>query len=210
MLEWYRLNANYLDTLQETRELLLHIFSAVTGSTGFIYQNQSISIKQPWKILSVAKAFEKFAGWNPLTRWDEERFELDLINKVESALPQDRPCVLIDYPAPAAALAKLKPDNPLVAERWELYMGGLELANAYTELCDPVAQRKRFEECAAKRAALDKEIYPIDEPFLQALEKGLPPCSGIALGIDRLIMLLCNTTRIQDVRAFAQYPGKGF
>ena len=208
MLEWYRLKADYHDILQESRELLLHTFSTVTGSTSFIYQNQSISIDQPWEILSVAEAFRKFAGWNPLTEWNEARFELDLINKVEPSLPQDRPSVLIDYPAPAAALAQLKPENPLAAERWELYIGGLELANTYTELCDPVVQRKRFEECAAERAALGKDVYPLDEPFLQALEKGLPPCAGVALGIDRLIMLLCNTSKIQDVRAFAQYPGE--
>jgi len=210
MLEWYRLNTDYLDILQETRELLNFTFDEITGSSEFIYQGQKISISQPWEIISVNDAFLKHAGWSPVTDWDENRFEMDLINKVEPALPPDRPCVLIDYPASAAALACIKHDNPLLAERWELYIGGLELANTYTELCDPALQRARFEACAAERKTLGKEVYPLDEPFLQALEKGLPPCSGIALGIDRLIMLLCNAVAIQNIRIFAQQPGEEF
>ncbi|MFA7172362.1 MAG: EF-P lysine aminoacylase EpmA [Kiritimatiellia bacterium] len=208
MLEWYRLNADYHDILRDTRELLLHTFASVTGATSFSRQGHCIDLDQPWEVMTVAAAFECFAGWNPVTNWDENRFELDLMRKVEPSLPQDKPCVLIDYPAPAAALARLKSENPLVAERWELYLGGMELANTYSELCDPALQRQRFENCAATRAALGKEVYPLDEPFLQAIEKGLPPCAGIALGIDRLTMLLCGADGIQSVRAFAQHPGE--
>lgn len=210
MLEWYRLNADYQTILQETRDLVLDVFMTITGSAEFTYQSQKISLQTPWHVLTVANAFEEFAGWNPVTDWDEERFELDLMRKVEPALPRKVPCVLTDYPVQAAALARLKPGNPLVAERWELYIGGLEIANTYSELCDPIAQRQRFEACAAERAALGKEVYPLDEPFLQALEQGLPPCSGIALGFDRLIMLLCDADSIQEVRPFAQAPGEMF
>jgi lysyl-tRNA synthetase class 2 len=210
LLEWYRLNADYQTILQDTRELLLHTFRTVTGSSEFTWQNHTVSLEHPWKVITVAEAFEEFAGWNPVTEWNAERFELDLMRKVEPELPANTPCVLTDYPAPAAALARLKPENPLVAERWELYIGGLEIANTYSELCDPAAQLQRFEACAAERAALGKELYPLDEPFLQALERGLPPCAGIALGVDRLIMLLCNAAEIQDVRLFAQKPGETF
>ena len=112
--------------------------------------------------------------------------------------------------APAAALARIKPDDPTVAERWEVYIGGLELANAYTELCDPVAQRKRFEIAAAERRELGKVVYPMDEAFLSALECGLPPCGGIALGIDRLVMLACDEPDISEVRPFCQRPGEMF
>lgn len=210
MLEWYRLNADYNDILLETQELLKYTFKSTVNSTSFVYQGKKIALEDEWIVSTVAEAFETFAGWNPVSHWDEERFELDLLNKVEPALPEDRPCVLIDYPAPAAALARLKAENMLVAERWELYIGGLEIANAYSELCDPVLQRRRFEVCAEERAALGKELYPIDEPFLQALERGVPPCSGIALGIDRLIMLLCDTRHIQEARFFAQNPGEMF
>jgi len=210
LLEWYRLHADYQTILQDTSDLIRQTFMTVTGSHKFTYQKQTISLAQPWIVITVAEAFEEFAGWNPVTDWNEERFELDLINKVEPALPANSPCVLTDYPAPAAALARLKPDNPLVAERWELYIGGLEIANTYSELCDPAAQRIRFEECAAERSALGKEVYPLDEPFLKALERGLPPCAGIALGIDRLIMLLCDTSDIMDIRLFAQTPGETY
>jgi len=108
---------------------------------------------------------------------------------VEPALPKDCPVVLKDYPAELCALARLKPDNPKVAERWELYLGGIEIANAYSELTDPVEQRARFEHWGEQRRALGKEVYPIDEEFIQALET-MPPASGVALGVDRLLMPL--------------------
>jgi lysyl-tRNA synthetase class 2 len=91
-----------------------------------------------------------------------------------------------------------------VAERWELYLGGLELANAFSELTDADEQRRRFEACAAERAAAGREVYPLDRPFLDALEAGMPPSGGIALGIDRLTMLLANVPAIQDVIAFSE------
>ena len=207
MLEWYGAERNYIDILHETRELILHTFQHVRGSAGFSYGGNPISLDCEWRIITVAEAFKEFAGWNPVFHWDEERFEKDLVEKVEPALPRDRPCVLTDYPAPVAALARLKPGNPLVAERWELYIGGLEIANTYSELCDAALQRGRFEQCARERETLGKAVYPLDEPFLQALEEGLPPCAGSALGFDRLVMLLCDTPDIADVRLFAQQPG---
>ncbi|MFO7936663.1 MAG: EF-P lysine aminoacylase EpmA [Kiritimatiellia bacterium] len=210
MLEWYRVDADYNDILKETKNLLIHIFKTVTGAGEFHYQNRWISLEQSWNIMTVAEAFKRFAEWDPVATWDEERFENDLVKKVEPALPKNRPCVLTDYPAPAAALARLKPDNPVIAERWELYIGGLEIANTYSELCDPVQQRDRFERCAAERASLGREIYPRDDAFMLALENGIPPCAGSALGFDRLIMLLCNAPAIQDVRLFAQNPGELF
>jgi lysyl-tRNA synthetase class 2 len=110
--------------------------------------------------------------------------------------------VLTEYPAAAAALARLKPGDPAVAERWELYIGGLEIANAYGELTDPQAQRARFLACAEARRALGREVYPLDESFLGALEAGMPPSGGIALGVDRLVMLLCGAESIEEVRSF--------
>jgi elongation factor P--(R)-beta-lysine ligase len=208
MLEWYRRGCGYLEILDETGELLRRVARDTTGSTDLVYRAEHIALDEPWTVLSVAQAFEQFAGWNPAAAWDEERFERDLLERVEPALPRGRPCVLKDYPARAAALARLSPQNPLTAERWELYLGGLEIANAYGELCDARQQRERFEACAAERAALGREVYPLDEPFLQALERGLPPCAGIALGFDRLMMLLCDAAEIGEVRLFAQKPGE--
>jgi len=208
MLEWYRTNADYTDILRDTEALLAHVFQTVTGQTSFTYRGQAIDLSRPWHCHTVREAFEKWAGWDPVADWDPDRFDLDMVGKVEPALPQNKPCVLTDYPAPAASLAHLKADNPHVAERWEVYVGGLELANAYSELCDPAAQRARFLMAAEERRALGKEVYPLDEPFLEALAHGLPPCGGIALGVDRLVMLACDAADIDDARAFCQRPGE--
>lgn len=208
LMEWYRTEADYTDILRDTEALFAHVFLNVTGGTAITYQGTAIDFDKPWHCLTVREAFRKWAGWDPVAAWNPDRFDLDLVSKVEPSLPQDRPCVLTDYPAPAAALARLKPHAPAVAERWEVYVGGLELANAYSELCDPTAQRARFEEAAEARRRLAKDVYPIDEPFLAALEQGLPPCGGIALGIDRLVMLACDTNEIAEVRPFCQRPGE--
>ncbi len=203
MLEWYRAGAGYRDILADCEGLVRHVAAAVIGSTRLVYRGVAIDLAAPWMRLTVREAFRRHAGWDPVAAYDPDRFDLDLVNLVEPALPRDRPCVLLDYPAPAAALARLKPDDPAVAERWEVYLGGLELANAYGELVDAPAQRVRFEACAEARRRLGKEVYPLDEPFLRALESGLPPCGGIALGVDRLVMLLCDTDDIADVRVDA-------
>jgi lysyl-tRNA synthetase class 2 len=152
--------------------------------------------------LTVAQAFSAFAGWDPVAAFDAERFDPDLVNKVEPHLPLEHPVILMEYPAAAAALARRKPDNPLVAERWELYIGGLELANAFSELTDPAEQRARFATCAAERRAMGKPVYPPDEEFLSALDNGMPPSAGIALGVDRLVMLLAGAASLGEVLPF--------
>ena len=208
LLEWYRAGADYTDILRDTEAIFSRVFQTIAGSETFTYRGRRIDLTRPWHCLAVRDAFRTWANWDPVADWDPDRFDFDLVSKVEPALPQDKPCVLTDYPAPAAALARLKPHDPSVAERWEVYVGGLELANAYSELCDPAAQRARFVETAEARRRLGKEVYPLDEPFLAALEQGLPPCGGIALGIDRLIMLACDAKEIAEVRPFCQRPGE--
>lgn len=205
MLEWYRTQANYLDMLRDTEDLVRCVLSE-----SFTYQGQPIDLSTPWLRMTVRDAFLRWAGWDPTVTWDANRFDLDLVSKVEPSLPRQRPLVLMDYPAPAASLARIKPEDPTVAERWEVYIGGLELANAYTELCDPVAQRRRFEIAADERRSLGKAVYPMDEAFLSALASGLPPCGGIALGIDRLVMLACDAADIAEIRPFCQRPGELF
>ena len=207
LLEWYRAGADYTRSLRDTEALLAHVFSALNGSPACRYRGRDIDLSPPWHVHTVRDAFLRWAGWNPLATWDADRFDTDMTSKVEPALPQDKPCVLTDYPAPAAALARLKPADPRVAERWEVYVGGLELANAYSELCDSAAQRARFLAAAEERRALGKEVYPLDEPFLAALERGMPPCGGIALGVDRLVMLACDTARIAGARHACQPTG---
>jgi elongation factor P--(R)-beta-lysine ligase len=121
--------------------------------------------------------------------------------QVEPHLGFERPCFITDYPASMAALARRKPGFPELAERWELYVDGLELANAYGELTDPVEQRARFLATAALRRAAGREVYPLDEDFLQALET-LPPCGGIAVGVDRLLMALVEAKDIAEILNF--------
>jgi len=190
MLEWYRANADYMDVLEDTKALIRNVSEGRDFGPG------------GWKHLSISEAFLEFAGWDPVGHYDEDRFNIDLVEKVEPALKQlGGAIVLIDYPVEAAALSRRKPDNPRVAERWELYLDGIEIANAYSELTDPAEQRRRFEECAEQRTALGKEAYPIDEAFMQSLEK-MPPSGGVALGVDRLIMLLCNGESLDAVLPF--------
>jgi lysyl-tRNA synthetase class 2 len=123
------------------------------------------------------------------------------LEAVEPRLGFPKPTILYEYPASMAALARLKPGNSLWAERFELYVAGLELANAFSELNDPTEQRKRFEEEQKLRDRLGKPVYPIDEELLQALAQ-MPSAAGIALGVDRLIMLFCDAPTIQEVLTF--------
>ena len=144
------------------------------------------------------EAYLRWAGWDPVEAWDQDRFDFDMATKIEPNLPKE-PLFLTDYPAPAASLARLKSDDPRVAERWELYVDGIELANAFTELVDPVEQRRRFELAREERRALGETDYPLDEEFLDALAR-MPPSGGVALGVDRLVMLACGASSIADVQ----------
>jgi elongation factor P--(R)-beta-lysine ligase len=146
LLEWYRANAGYLEILADTKALLAFLATELRGATDFTWQGKPLSFAQElWEKHTVSQAFIQHAGWDPATTFDPDRFDLDLVTRVEPALPADRPVVLIDYPAPLAALARKKPADPYRAERWELYLGGVEIANAYSELTDPAEQRARFE-----------------------------------------------------------------
>ena len=203
MLEWYRTEADYITILKDTEALVRAVTREVLGSSKLTFAGTVVDIDLPWERIAVSAAFRRYAGWDPLDGFDGDRFDLDMVNKVEPALPRDRGVVLIDYPAEVAALARRSAADPRVAERWELYLGGVELANAFSELTDAGEQRRRFEACAAERAAMGREVYPVDRPFLAALEAGLPPSGGIALGLDRFVMLLANASDIRSVIPFA-------
>lgn len=202
MLEWYRSDAGYLDILADMRRLIPFVCKAVLGSTRIGGGGETIETDSGWETWKVADAFRRFAGWDPLAAYDADRFDLDTVSRIEPNLPKDRPVVLMDYPPEAAALSRCSAGPPPHAERWELYIGGLELANAFTELTDATEQRRRFEECAEERRRMGKPVYAMDEEFLAALERGLPPCGGVALGVDRLVMLLAGASDIEEVRAF--------
>lgn len=205
MLEWYRAEAGYRDVLADARALLVDVAREVLGRPTIEFRGETINLDAAWHCITVRQAFLDAAGWDPFEAFDADRFDLDLVEKVEPSLPRERPAVLIDYPAPLAALARCRAETPPVAERWELYIGKVELANAFGELTDPAEQRRRFEACAEARRRLDKPVYPLDEAFLAALETGLPDCAGVALGIDRLTMLLADADSVSEVQAFPEF-----
>lgn len=205
MLEWYRARANYLDILADTQALIRHVAETVLGKTTIEWQGRVVRLDDEWLVMKVRDAFMQWAGWDPIKAYDADRFDVDLIEKIE---PRIRTCptpfILTDYPLEAAALARRKPGQPAVAERWELYLAGIELANAYSELVDPREQKERFETSARQRREAGLAVYPADHAFLAALEHGLPPSGGIALGVDRLVMLLADVPTIGDATAFRE------
>jgi lysyl-tRNA synthetase class 2 len=136
------------------------------------------------------------------TAWDDLFFQV-FLDRIEPRLGRERPTFVFDWPAPLAALARRKPDEPRLAERFELYAGGLELANAFDELTDPVEQRARFVAESALRRQRGRAVYPLDEKLLEALAR-MPPTSGVALGLDRLVMLATGSTDIRHIVAFAE------
>ena len=207
MLEWYRAGADYMGILRDAEELVGRVAREVIGGLALPRGAQRIDLTAPWPRRRVADAFRDAAGWDPVAACDPDRFDLDMVGKVEPAFPADRPTVLLDYPIAAGALAAAKRGSPGVAERWELYIAGVELANAFTELTDAAEQRRRFEECAAQRRAAGRTVYPLDEAFLAALAEGMPACGGAALGIDRLAMLFAGEDSLDAVLPFRDEDG---
>lgn len=207
MLEWYRANANDRTILGDLKKLICDAAASVNGTYTLSFQGTEIDLAGTWELITVRDAMKRFAGWDPVTHFDADRFDFDMAEKIEPALPKDRPCVLVDYPAPAASLARLQPDDDTVAQRWEAYIGGLELCNAYGELTDSIEQRRRFEAARAKKIAVGETPMPLDEDFLTALHN-MPPAGGAALGVDRLAMLLLDIPDIADVRAFCPPVGQ--
>jgi lysyl-tRNA synthetase class 2 len=202
MLEWYRAGADYLDILADTKALVVHVAREVLGTTDLVYQGAGLALWPVWETFRVAEAFREFAGWDPSTGFDQDRFDLDLTRRVEPRLPRHVPVVLLDYPLEVAALARAKPDAPRLAERWELYLAGLEMANAYSELTDPEELQARFHVWARQRHQRGCTRLPPDRRFLEAMESGLPASGGIAMGLDRLLMILCNAASLDEVLPF--------
>ena len=199
LLEYYRVGKNYLDLATETEALVALLADTILSTRKLTYRGRTIDISPPWPRLSVHEAFVKTCGWNPVTVDDPERFDFELATKV-AALSDTRPLILYDFPAKMASLARLKPGDVSVAERTEIFIGGLELANIFSELTDPAEQRRRFENELIVAHERRKNTN-VPEDFLEALAK-LPETAGGALGIDRLAMLLCDAASIDDVTAF--------
>ncbi len=201
MLEWYTAGSTYLDVMDQCEELVRFVARNIGRDHYVSFQGSRISLKQPWPKASVAEAFDRFASLPMDVALRENRFDELMGLEIEPRLGHDRPIFVYDYPAQCAALARLKGDDRSVAERFELYIGGLELCNGFSELTDPVEQTMRFEREQERRRFAGKKVYPMPEKFLHSLQD-MPAAGGNAFGIDRLVMLFADTLNIDDVVAF--------
>ncbi|GHU00286.1 EF-P lysine aminoacylase GenX [Alphaproteobacteria bacterium] len=227
MLEWYRAGADYHAIMADTVALVRGCFAAC-GVEAARHGQMSCLVACEWEKLTVAEAFLKYAGMDIMAtidspdnpdpdpasiraeaarigvsytesdRWEDIYFKI-MLDRIEPYLGQGRPTFLCEYPAQMAALARRKPSDRRVAERFELYMAGLEVANAFSELTDPAEQRARMESDMAAKARLYGSAWPVDEDFLAAIAHGLPETGGIALGVDRLAMLITAAPKITDI-----------
>ena len=222
LLEWYRANASY-ETLMDDCVAVLAETAQAAKAGHFSFRGRTIDPLLPPERLTVAEAFLRFAGIDVLASLDGEAgrqilasaaqsagvriadddswndiFSRVLAERIEPHLGNGRATILYEYPMPQAALARAKPGDARVAERFELYACGVELANAFAELTDAAEQRRRFEHAMAEKQRIHGECYPIDEDFLAALTQ-MAPASGIALGFDRLVMLASGAQRIEQV-----------
>ena len=195
MIEWYRKDATYLDIAEDLKSLVSRLMSLM-GREDF--RRKTEDARDCFVTLSVRDAYRECAGWDPWESWDQDRFDFDMATKVEPAIREMGGGVfLTDYPPQAASLAKLRGD---VAERWEFYFDGMELANCFTELCDADEQARRFAAAKEARKRLGEADYPIDEDFLARLPQ-IKSAAGVALGVDRLVMVLTGAKSIAEVRA---------
>jgi len=221
MLELYQALADYEDMAALTEELVVEAASAVCGTTELTYQEQPLSLAAPWRRITYFGGIADVTGhaWDPSMPLDEARrlgadagVEIQSswgVGKIAAEVFEARvepglwqPTIVMDYPKEISPLAREHRANPDLVERFEVIVAGNELANAFSELNDPVEQRRRFEAQVEARLAGDTEAHAMDEGFLRALEYGMPPTGGMGLGVDRLVMLLTNQASIREVVAF--------
>lgn len=224
VLEWYRVHADYFDIMKDCEQLVVDIAKTLGKRKTLMYQGTQINLTPPWERLSVSEAFKKYAfidfdafldenkarqiskrkGYRveENNTW-EELYNQIFLNEVEKYLGQGRPTILYDFPSAVAALSQRKTSDPRFCERFEFYIKGLELGDCYGELTDPTESKKRFEFQMKEIVRLGKTSYEYDQDFIDALKVGLPKCSGIAVGVDRLAMLFADVTDITDVLFFS-------
>ncbi len=219
ILEWYRVGANYMDIMKDCEDLIGFIRPGLLASKGQAF----IDLTPPWERISVAEAFKKWTGINFDEFLDEKKarviasqkgYEVEegttwealynqiFLNEIEPHLGQKKPTIIYDFPAAMGALAKKKTSDPRFAERFEFYIAGLELGDCYSELTDWGEQEERFKRELREIKRLGKTAYDYDHDFIEALKFGLPECSGIAVGVDRLVMLFSDTKNIADTLFF--------
>jgi lysyl-tRNA synthetase class 2 len=223
LLESYEAYAQLEDVMQLVEELFRHVCARLYGTESFTHQGETINLAGPWKRLPMLEGIRQYAGVEPEAfnslesalaamkqlglPTEQEHMVGGIIEKIHERFVQPnliQPTFITDFPIETSPLAKKRPDNPNLTRRFEGYVGKQEVANAFSEINDPLDQRERFEGQVKMRAAGDEEAHPMDEDFLRSLEYGMPPTGGLGIGIDRLIMILCDEPSIRDVLLFPQ------
>ena len=199
ILEYYAVNWDYMQLADFTTRMIAEAFKAVTGSSVTEYRGKLLDLSQV-EYITVGEAYRKYADADCF-ELTPEKFDELMVLKVEPQLGNGKLTVLKDYPVEYAALSRRSAKDTRVAERWEIYACGIELGNAFGELTDPAEQRRRFALANEVRRRNSMRSYPEPEEFYSALERGIPESSGCAIGVDRLVMLLCGADDIADVRA---------
>ncbi|MFC1860058.1 lysine--tRNA ligase [Chloroflexota bacterium] len=227
MLETYEAYADYNDVMEMLEEMVYQVSRQVLGTGDVKFGDDTINFKLPWRRITLRDAVKEYSGIDFVkypsaellrAKMEEVGVEVDpdknwakLVDDLLKTLVRPRlvqPTIVFDYPVSMSPLAKTKPGEERVVERFQTMAGGLEIANAYTELNDPIQQRERFEEQLKERQGEDEERWTIDEDYLLALEYGMPPTGGLGVGIDRLVMLLTNQQAIREVILFPQLREK--
>jgi lysyl-tRNA synthetase class 2 len=227
MLESYEAYADYNDVMNMLEEMVSSVSQEVLSTTKIKFGEDTINLKPPWPRITLRDAVRKYSGIDFVAyptadglreKMRSLKIEVDpkknwakLVDQLIKEFVRPKlvqPTIIFDYPASMSPLAKTKPGEERVVERFQAIAGGLEIANAYTELNDPLEQRERFEEQLKERQADDEERWTIDEDYLLALEYGMPPAGGLGVGIDRLVMLLTNQPAIREVILFPQLREK--
>ncbi|HHK60269.1 MAG TPA: EF-P lysine aminoacylase GenX [Desulfobacterales bacterium] len=201
ILEWYRAGDDYHQLMDDCVALLRHLAKRLDLPSPFTCRGQPIELNGAWQRLSVADAFTRYAGLEAEEALAANRFEEILSQRVEPHLGSGRPLFLHDYPAALASLARRRPDAPHLAERFELYIAGIELANGFSELADPEEQRARFAKAQRALTAQGVDPGPMPERFLDALAD-MGPAAGVALGLDRLLLVLFDLPTLDATVAF--------
>jgi len=217
MIEVYSAYDDYKDMMNLTEELVEHLLNNVIHKTTVTVDDKEINFARPWRVLSMKDSLKEYAGID-IDNSDLSSLKKQFCKNIKNEISKEEimnivfeeavehklinPTFIVDYPACLCPLSKTKKENPAIAERFELFIGGKEVANAYSELNDPIEQKERFLQQSASKEA--DETYSMDEDFIRALEFGMPPAGGLGIGIDRLVMVLTGASNVRDVILFPQ------